>query len=300
VLAGRLPDPARAGEAVADFTVPGVRVGQRVRIALLPATAGDTHRPDLSARSIPVTITVVGIVAAPGQFPPFPTNSYFSGPNYYLPPAFYQAHRTSAAALEFSLVRVRAGAASAAHDQVEALGRGRPVAVQILADQAGDVNRSVHLVAVALWLLAGLLTAVAVLILGQLLARQISLDAADYPVLHSLGMTRRQLAGIAVLRRTAIGAAGGLLAVVVAVAVSPLAPIGLARTAEPPRGWLTTGRRSPSLPGELPCWPPCWRRGRPGGRPGRLRGHRTKQARTGRADAQCWPAPARGRGCPRP
>jgi len=157
VLQGRLPDPARADEVVADFTVPGARVGQRVSVPLVPSTGGDTHTPDLSAGPVWATFTVVGIVAAPAQFPPFAANSYYSGPNYYLTPAFYRAHEISVAALEFSLVRLRPGAAAAQH-QIEGLGHGRPVAVQQLGDQTRDVNRSTHLVAVALWLLAGLLT----------------------------------------------------------------------------------------------------------------------------------------------
>jgi hypothetical protein len=109
VLRGRLPGPARADEAVADFTLPGARVGQRVRVPLVPSTDGDTHTPDLSAAPVSATFTVVGIVAAPAQFPPFAANSYFSGPNYYLTPAFYRTHETSVAALEFSLVRLRPG-----------------------------------------------------------------------------------------------------------------------------------------------------------------------------------------------
>jgi ABC-type lipoprotein release transport system permease subunit len=237
VLRGRLPDPARADEAVADFTVPGVRIGQRVRVPLVASVRGDTHNPDLSGPPVWATFTVVGIVAAPAQFPPFASNSYFNGPNYYLTPAFYRAHETSVAAFEFSLVRLRPGASgAAAQRQIEPFTQGRPVSVHELGGQDRDVNRSTHLVAVALWLLAGLLMVVAVLVLGQLLARQIALDAIDYPVLYALGMTRRQLAVLAVLRGTAIGAAGAVLAVAVAIALSPLTPIGLARTAEPAPG----------------------------------------------------------------
>jgi ABC-type lipoprotein release transport system permease subunit len=234
----------------------------------VPSTDGDTHTPDLSAAPVSATFTVVGIVAAPAQFPPFAANSYFSGPNYYLTPAFYRTHETSVAALEFSLVRLRPGMAAAAQRQVEALGRGRQVGVQQLGNQARDVNRSIHLVAVALWLLAGLLLVVAVLVLGQLLARQIALDASDYPVLHSLGMTRRQLAGLAVARCTAIGAAGAALAVGVAIALSPLTPIGLARTAEPAPGFaydtlvlVTAVAGTTAIAAILASWP-SWRAAR--------------------------------------
>jgi hypothetical protein len=192
LLRGRLPDPARADEAVADFTLPGTRIGQRVRVPLVASSHGDTHRPDLTGRPVWTAFTVTGIVATPGQFPPHPANSYFNEPNYYLTPAFYRTHRTSAAAYEFSLVRLRPGPATRAQRQLDALAHGQQVSVQELAGQARDVNRSLHLVAVGLWLLAGLLALVFVLVLGQLLARQIVLDADGYPVLHALGMTRRQ------------------------------------------------------------------------------------------------------------
>jgi ABC-type lipoprotein release transport system permease subunit len=238
VLQGRLPDPGRADEAVADFTMPGARIGQRLRIPLVAARGGNTHDPDLSGAPVWITFTVVGIVAAPAQFPPFAANSYFNGPNYYLTPAFYRVHQTSAAAYEFSLVRLRPGTdPAAAGRQLDALGHGQQVGVHDLSDQDRDVNRSIHLVAVALWLLAGALLVVAVLILGQLLARQIALDATDYPVLYALGMTQRQLTTLAIARCTAIGAAGAILAVIVAIALSPLTPIGLARTAEPDPGF---------------------------------------------------------------
>jgi hypothetical protein len=45
-------------------------------------------------------------------------------------------------------------------------------------------------------------------------------------------MTRAQLVGVAVVRAAVIGAVGGTVAVAVAVALSPLTPIGVARLAE--------------------------------------------------------------------
>jgi ABC-type lipoprotein release transport system permease subunit len=266
LLRGRLPDSARADEAVADFTLPHVRIGQPVTVPLVPSIRGDTHHPDLSGRHpLSATFTVVGIVAAPGQFPPLPSNSYYNEPNFYLTPAFYQAHRTSTAAYEFSLVRLRPGQTARAERQLNALGHGQEAGVQELAGQARDVDRSIHLVAVGLWLLAGLLALVAVLVLGQLLARQITLDATGYPVLHALGLTRRQLIALTVLRSTVIGGAGGVLAAGVAIALSPFAPIGVARTAEPAPGFavdvpvlLIAVAGTTALIALLSLWP-AWR-----------------------------------------
>src|SRR5258708_4973970 len=177
LLQGRLPDPSRADEAVADFTMPGVRIGQRVSVPLIASRAGDTHAPDLSGRPVRCAFTVVGVVAAPSQFPPFVADSYLAGPDYYLTPAFYREHERSVAAFDYSLVRLRRGTADAAWRQIEALGRGRPVSADPLGDQASDVSHSIHLMAVAMWLLAGLLMVMAVLVVGPLLARQIALAA---------------------------------------------------------------------------------------------------------------------------
>jgi len=106
---------------------------------------------------------------------------------------------------------------------------------------------------------------VAVLVVGQVLARQIALDATDYPVLRSLGLTRRQLAGIAVARCAVIGLVGATLTVVGAIALSPVTPIGLARVAEPSPGLavdtviVAIGAAGTALlPAVLALWP-AWR-----------------------------------------
>jgi hypothetical protein len=77
--------------------------------------------------------------------------------------------------------------------------------------------------------LAGL---AALLLIGQAVSRQVALDSTDHATLAALGLSRRQRAAVAMVRAAVVGLAGGLLAVVVAVALSPLTPIGLARKAE--------------------------------------------------------------------
>jgi putative ABC transport system permease protein len=69
-----------------------------------------------------------------------------------------------------------------------------------------------------------------------LLARQVTLDAAEFPVLRALGMTRSRLTTLSLARAGAVTALGGFLAVGFAILASPLAPIGPARLAEPAPG----------------------------------------------------------------
>jgi hypothetical protein len=72
---------------------------------------------------------------------------------------------------------------------------------------------------------------------GQSLARQTYLDSADLPALWALGFSRAQLVSLGILRAGAIGVAAACVVVPVAVLLSPLAPVGLARIAEPDPGF---------------------------------------------------------------
>lgn len=101
--------------------------------------------------------------------------------------------------------------------------------IQTAADKA---QRAIHLEAFALVLFAVVAALAALLVLGQALSRQVAADAADNPTLASLGLSRRQLTLVPLVRASLIGVAGATVAVIVAVALSPLAPIGLARRAE--------------------------------------------------------------------
>ena len=99
------------------------------------------------------------------------------------------------------------------------------------------VRRAITFETAALLLFAVLALLSAVLLVSQTLGRQVFLASTQDPTLRALGMTRRQLIGVALTRAAVIGTGGAALAVAAAVALSPLTPIGVARPAEPtPRG----------------------------------------------------------------
>jgi hypothetical protein len=89
---------------------------------------------------------------------------------------------------------------------------------------------------VALWLLAGLIGMVGLLITGQLLARLSFVESDDNATLRALGMSQRQLLAAALGRAALIGAGAGAAGAALAVAFSPLFPVGLAAIAEPHPG----------------------------------------------------------------
>jgi hypothetical protein len=74
--------------------------------------------------------------------------------------------------------------------------------IQTAADKA---ERAIHLEALALVLFAVLAGLAALLILGQAFSRQVMADAADNPTLASLGLSRRQLTLVPLVRAGLIG-----------------------------------------------------------------------------------------------
>ena len=240
MLAGQLPDPARPDTAVIDQDLAArqhLRPGSTLHLLLIPNTKGGI--PDLGrarARSFRVT----GIAVFDSQI--VPATKVNAEPTVLLSPAFYR----SAAARDSTYgsqagVRLRPGVsvASFAHAASALAGRYPAtggVIVVSLQDEAAATQRAIRPQAVALAVFAALVALIALAVIGQLLSRQLSLDSAEYPVLSALGMSRATLAALSLARLAVVTSAGAVLAVVIAIAASPLMPIGPARLAEPHPG----------------------------------------------------------------
>lgn len=229
LLAGRLPDPARADEADIAFTTArdfNLRVGDSLSLRLLM----------MSGTTTSVRLRIVGVDAAPSEFPP---STGTGNDTVWTTPAFYRQHAGEPLVeYEAISVRLRHGAAdwTALQRDVGQFSHGRVLQAFTLSDTSAPTERSIHLQAVALRLLAVLLALIALLVTSQLIARLTFLESSDYQTAHSLGMTRPQLLAAAIGRATMIGVVAGLVGTVLAVALSPAFPIGLARFAEPHPG----------------------------------------------------------------
>ena len=97
-------------------------------------------------------------------------------------------------------------------------------------------DRAIGPQVVALWLFTAVAAVMALVLVGQAISRRLQVDAAGLAPLGALGVTRGQLTAIGVTRMALAAATGAVLAVVVAVVASPLAPVGVARDAEPDPG----------------------------------------------------------------
>src|SRR5258708_2813567 len=253
VLDGRLPDPARVDEVTVSFPFADnakfkVHVGDALTIRLLRpqdvgpliASAGASSPDFFGAAHGPVVqLRVAGIVASAlaTDFPPLPPHI---GASVYLTPAFLHRYRSSMLSLGGEPVKLRHGAADVAAFETRAEELGAAAQEQV-SFQATDVHEAVvqdtlHLQALGAGVLAGLAAAVLLLVLGQGVARRVALEASDHPPLRALGASRGQLWATSMVRASLAGLAGAIGAVILAVALSPLTPIGNARLAEPDPG----------------------------------------------------------------
>jgi hypothetical protein len=128
-------------------------------------------------------------------------------------------------------------------------------------------QRAIRPQAAALELFAALAGVIGLALVGQLLGRQMFLDAADFPVLRALGMPRPLLLALSLARAAAVTVSGAVIAVALAIAASPLMPVGLARSAEPSPGIevnlaiLVAGLAAVAILPLLAAAPAAWRAG---------------------------------------
>jgi hypothetical protein len=232
VVSGRLADLRAPDEAMVDFPIAErqhLRVGSRIRFIVGDPSA----KPPKFA-----IVGIVGIVASPGQFPAVGATSNFG--SVYVTPAFVRSNRITPSPADASLlIRLRRGAADrdAFLRHVAAAGLAGVDIPFVQQVQTAGVQRSIRFESQALWALAALIALAALAILGQSLARQTYLESAEVPTLRALGMSPVQLVALGMLRAAIIGVAAACVVVPMAVLFSPLAPIGLARIAEPDPGF---------------------------------------------------------------
>ena len=242
ILAGRLFSPRAAGQAMINQKLADaehLRPGGLLHLLLVPNNPR-TGNPEPQLAS-PRAFRVSAVVTFDTQIVPgVGTNAE---PAALLSPPF----TATAAARRGTYgaqagIRLRPGAgmgsfvAAAAALAKRYPASGGKIDIISLSDGVAATQRAIRPEAVALALFAGLAGLIALAVIVQLLSRQLTLDAAEFPVLRALGMTRGRLVTLSLARTAVITGAGGLVAVGIAIAASPLMPIGAARLAEPAPG----------------------------------------------------------------
>jgi ABC-type antimicrobial peptide transport system permease subunit len=241
ILAGRLYDPRAPGQAMVDQRLASTEhltPGSTLRLYGVPSAPSGV--PEYN-KAVTLTFRVTGIVVFDDEIVP-------TGSNNTLPTALVSSPFTATTAAanlsagDEAAVRLQPGASQTAFTSAaETLARryagtGRNIITLPLSDQVNATERAIRPEAVALAVFAGLTGLIALAVIGQLLSRQLALDAAEFPVLRALGVNRATLVTLSLARLGIVTVTGAAVAVAIAIAASPLMPIGPARLAEPHPG----------------------------------------------------------------
>jgi hypothetical protein len=244
IVAGRPANPSRAADAMINETaarILGAHVGSVIQLRgfrpdqLYPVLNNQVLRPDVTVPDVRVT----AIIRTPTDLGDSgaPSDVIFTGTgDLFLTSAFYHRFAGSIAnivGLSFHLHRGLAGL-PAFRAEVNRLTGGR-AQFELGSDDAtaaAAAQRGTSLQALAL-LLFGIIVALAMLVIvGQSIARLAYTASDDFPVLRALGSSRGQLAAVALAPGVLVAAAGMVLAIPAAYALSVFTPVGLARRAE--------------------------------------------------------------------
>jgi len=236
VLRGRLPDSGSATEVLAS---PGfaagldVDVGDRVKLEVFHNDGSPTGKT--------ITLRIVGVGVTMSEV--FPITSFDRvNPLLLMTRAAFRSRSLDEHAFEGLVVRLRPGADTAAFQRrAEEIQKLHPESGTQLffsseAGRPGIVNRAMQPQVAALAAFAFALGITLLLVVTQTTARQIALASTEHPTLRALGTSPRHLILASLTPVAATTLVGAAIACVVAIAASPLTPIGAARIAEPHPG----------------------------------------------------------------
>jgi ABC-type antimicrobial peptide transport system permease subunit len=235
MVAGRQPSPDRPDEVMINQTgaqALHVGVGSHLEMGAAPNSGPGPIRR-LAER-------VVGIMVDRGSV--VPVNQLDGVTNIVASEALLRELGPRYIGFDGAYVKLRPGyTVSEVSARAQALANKYPatrgqIFVADLAAQAAAVERSIRPQAVTLALFALVLAVTALLVVGQAASRQLLAASRDNGALAALGMTRGQLLATGLIEVAVAVAVGAALACGVAIAASPLMPIGPARTAEPDPG----------------------------------------------------------------
>lgn len=248
IVSGRAPNPAVAtevevNEAFRDAT--GLDVGDKVLLTPYRLDefdhAGDGVQPPTGKA---MTMTIVGVVRRHGDLDARIAESGLYGQtgDLRVGPAWWEAIGGDVARYGLG-VAVRSDGGVTTDELVAAFHRqwpGRLVDTSedgvVVAQGVADASEPISLQARALEIVTVALALAAVALVGPAVVRQVRREWRDVATLSALGAGRRLLYEAAVARAVVIAVPAALIAGIVAVAMSPLGPVGVGRAAEVDEG----------------------------------------------------------------
>jgi hypothetical protein len=251
IVQGRMADPSQADEAVIDAkgTPAQVHVGEVFPFGFY--TNAQEARPDFGQPGIRpylrIDVKVVGKAVFSQQLVQDDTDTDLNGVVLFTPALTRRLAQCCAFVTE-SAIELDGGAAEVAATEASIeriLPKGFPVEFYVTAVTEAKAERAVEPASIALGVFGGIAGLAALLIAGQVIGRQLRLDAGDLDTLRALGAGPAVTVGDGLPGVLGAVVAGSLLAAAVAVGLSPLAPLGSARAVYPYPGvafdWTVLG-----------------------------------------------------------
>ena len=230
LVSGRMPDQRKPDEVLASFTFQkdvGFHLGTRIQVPLYSRSQRNDVLSESGAapKGPTVTLRIVGIEAADIEF----QSSSYPYYDLYTTAAFDRTISPQVSSVSTYFVRLRHGAQDLPRFQTEARKRGI-LSVTDLDTTTMSNESSIHPQALGWWLLAGVMAFVGIILIIQALTRQAIIESEAYFTMSALGVSRRQLILLGVLRSLAIVRFGAVAGIVLALLLSPLTPVGEARS----------------------------------------------------------------------
>ena len=235
---GRMPNPSRADEMIAttqQARLLHATVGSTVHLAVARFADPNSFTPtDFE----PITVHIVGIATTPvGLLRSGATSETL----LFGTPAFAREYSDRSVGSTMYVQLRRATDLATFERHVTKAVPGVAFNIKPAAQDLSTFQRVADPYTNALWIFALVAGLAALLIVSQALIRMVRADAADYDGLRAIGATSVQRAAIAATRGFVVVLLGTAIAVAVAVAASPLFPLGLVRRVEPDPGLRIDG-----------------------------------------------------------
>jgi putative ABC transport system permease protein len=239
LVAGRLPGPGETDAIVineAAATLEHRHVGDRFRVGFFDVKSAERSNGTTLPPLHDFTLRVVGIVRPLDDATRSPDDPRLT-PTYFLTRALSQRVAALGSFYEGLAVRFHNPRQLAAFEQdARGIAGANVLDIQELGGTLQRARRAIRPYVLALWLFAALAALAGAAVVAQIASRQHRLESSSDSVLRALGLTRAQLTRIGLLKGALIGAVAAVVAIGVAIAASPIMPIGPLRLLEPHRG----------------------------------------------------------------
>jgi len=257
IIQGRMANPARADEVVIDAkgTPPSVHVGEVIPLGFFSnaqEASPDFGRPG-TRPYLRINVRVVGKAIFSREVVQDDADTGLNGGALFTPAL---TRRLAQCCSKFTETAVQLSGGSryvapteAAIEQV--LPRGFPVEFYVTSLTTAKAERAIRPESIALAVFGGIAGLATLVIAVQLIGRQLRLGGDDLGTLRALGASPAMTAGDGLPGILAAVAAGSVLAAVVAVGLSPIAPLGSVRAVYPYLGvafdWAVLGAGAGAL-----------------------------------------------------